>query len=72
MVICAVLLSGQYAIGFINPIIAEVGGNALLVHKLILNDNPINILFYKLPNFVFIALMLLTIIALLEKPVVQL
>ena len=72
MVICAVLLSGQYVIDFINPIIAEVGGNALLVHKLILNDNPINILFYKLPNFVFNALMLLTIIALLEKPVVQL
>ena len=55
------LLAGQYAIDFVMPLIAEVGGDAYEVHGLLFDTALINTLFYGLPNLVFLALFLLTI-----------
>ncbi|MEM9363444.1 MAG: hypothetical protein AAGA43_12455 [Bacteroidota bacterium] len=57
----AVLLAGQYAIDFVMPLLAQVGGDALQVHPLLFQTPLVDILFYKLPNLVFLALFLLTI-----------
>lgn len=56
-----ILLAGQYAIDFVMPSMAEVGGDALQVHGLLFSTPLINNLFYQLPNLVFLALFLLTI-----------
>ncbi len=60
----ATLLAGQYAIDFVMPLLAEVGGEALEVHRLLYSTSTIDTLFYKLPNLVFLALMVLTFIML--------
>ena len=56
----SVLLSGQYAIDFVMPLLVDVGGDALKVHGLLFKTTLIDSLFYKLPNLVFLALFLLT------------
>lgn len=55
-----ILLAGQYAIDFIMPILADIGGSALKVHSKMFENALIDSLFYKLPNLVFLALFLLT------------
>ncbi|MEM9078742.1 MAG: hypothetical protein AAGC43_17000 [Bacteroidota bacterium] len=57
----SVLLAGQYAIDFVMPLLAQTGGDALKVHPLLFKTPLVDILFYKLPNLVFLALFLLTI-----------
>lgn len=59
--VTSVLLAGQYAIDFVMPLLAQVGGDALQVHRLLYKTPLVDILFYKLPNLVFLALFLLTI-----------
>lgn len=57
----AMLLAGQYAIDFVVPLMVQVGGDALKVHGLLSAAPLINLLFYALPNLVFLALMLLSV-----------
>lgn len=59
---CSILLSGQYAIDFIMPLLAEVGAEAQKVHSLMYQNELIVTLFYNLPNLVFIAFMILSIV----------
>ena len=66
-----VLLAGQYAIDFIMPLMAEVGGDALQVHGLVFTTPLINSLFYQLPNLVFLALFLLTLTLFWNKEIPQ-
>ena len=54
------LLAGQYAIDFVMPLLVDVGGEALKVHRLLFATPLINTLFYNLSNLVFLALFLLT------------
>ena len=51
-------LAGQYAIDFVMPILAQVGGEAHNVHRELMKDQVIQILFYEMPNFVFLGMML--------------
>lgn len=57
----AILLAGQYAIDFVVPLMIQVGGDALKVHRLLSANPLVNNLFYNLPNLVFLALMILSI-----------
>ncbi len=57
----AVLLAGQYAIDFVMPIIAEVGGEAHTVHQRFFTTEPLNTFFYVLPDLASLALLVLTI-----------
>jgi hypothetical protein len=57
----AVFLAGQYAIDFIMPIIADVGGDAHVVHERFFTTEPLNTLFYGLPALGSIALLVQTI-----------
>ena len=57
----SMLLAGQYAIDFVVPLMVQTGGDALKVHQLLSTTPLINLLFYGIPNLVFLALMLLTI-----------
>jgi len=56
----ALLLAGQYAIDFVTPVIVEVGGEALEVKARLADSTLVSVLFYGLPNLVFLALMILT------------
>ncbi len=55
-----ILLTGQYAIDFVMPLLSDVGGDALQVHGLLYETALVDTLFYKLPNLVFLGLFLLT------------
>ena len=57
----SILLSGQYAIDFVMPLLGQAGGEALQVHGLLYGSALIETLFYGLPNLVFLALMLLSV-----------
>ena len=57
----AVLLGGQYAIDFIMPLIAEVGGEAHEVHRRFFTTEPLNTLFYSLPNLSTLGLLIMTV-----------
>lgn len=56
-----ILLAGQYAIDFLVPIIVQIGGEALDVHRQLFQTPLVNTLFYGLPNLVFVALMVLSV-----------
>jgi hypothetical protein len=60
IVATGVLLAGQYAIDFVMPLLAEIGGEAHRVHGLLYATKVTNVLFYKLPSLVFLALFLLS------------
>ena len=68
----SILLAGQYAIDFVVPLMVRVGGDALKVHGLLSTTSLIDILFYGLPNLVFLALMLLTIAVVWSKVLARL
>ena len=68
----SILLAGQYAIDFVVPLMVRVGGDALKVHGLLSTTSLIDILFYGLPNLVFLALMLLTIAVVWSKVLTRL
>jgi len=57
----AVFLAGQYAIDFVMPIIAEVGGDAHVVHQRLFTTEPLNTFFYGLPMLGSVALLVMTI-----------
>jgi len=59
--VTSILLAGQYAIDFVVPLMARVGGDALTVHGMLTQSPLVNILFYGLPNLAFLALMILFI-----------
>ncbi len=52
----APLLIGQYAIDFIMPKIAAIGGDALDVHRLLFSDPILKIAFYDVPDLLVIGL----------------
>lgn len=64
----AMLLGGQYAIDFVVPLIAKVGGEATKVHALLSLSPFVDLLFYKLPNLVFLAMMLLSFLLVWRGP----
>lgn len=65
----SVLLAGQYTIDFVMPLLAEVGGDALQVHGLLYRTPLVDTLFYKLPNLVFLALFLLSVMLFWNKTI---
>lgn len=60
--ITSILLAGQYAIDFVMPFLAnggEAGADIFLAFR---NDPMMDTLFYGIPNLVFLALMVLSIV----------
>ncbi len=57
----AILLAGQYALDFAVPSMLDVGGAALKVNATTRNAAPSGVLFYGLPNLVFLAMMALSL-----------
>ena len=57
----AFLLAGQYAIDFVMPIIADVGGEAHEVHRRFFTTEPLNTLFYGMSALSSLALLLMSI-----------
>ena len=60
VMIFSFFLAGQYAIDFVMPLIAKAGGEALSVHNALFDTPITNILFYNLPETVFLGFIALT------------
>jgi len=69
--VTSLLLAGQYAIDLVMPLIARAGGSAIDVHKELSSYPVTNLLFYELPQLVFIGL-LLTHLALFRAKIISL
>jgi hypothetical protein len=63
----ATLLAGQYAIDFAVAMMVRVGGDALTAHGLLFDEPLINVLFYGLPNLLFLALLVESVALVCDK-----
>ena len=59
--ISSALLSGQYAIDFLMPEIARLGGEAHEVHSFLSSDGLVNMLFYNLPELSSLGLLIMSL-----------
>lgn len=59
--ICGALLSGQYAIDFLMPEIARLGGEAHAIHSFLSSDGLVSMLFYNLPELSSLGLLIMSI-----------
>ena len=62
----AILLAGQYAIDFLMPEIARLGGEARAIHQYLSNNELVNLLFYQLPNLSSLGLLVMSIVLMLD------
>jgi hypothetical protein len=59
--ISGALLSGQYAIDFLMPEIARLGGDAHEIHRFLSTDGLVSMLFYNLPELSSLGLLIMSI-----------
>ncbi|NNF36653.1 MAG: hypothetical protein HKN68_21305 [Saprospiraceae bacterium] len=59
--IAGALLSGQYAIDFLMPEIARLGGEAHEIHSFLSTDGLVSMLFYNLPELSSLGLLIMSI-----------
>ena len=60
--ISSILLGGQYAIDFLMPEVARIGGEAKGVHQFLSRNGLVQLLFYQLPNLSSLGLFILSML----------